>query len=153
MKKSLLVFALGLAVWSDCASGAMRFQRTPAENPFRGSDPIFNAIRGHKPEVIADLLKKPWAANASDWAGKRSLHIAAEVGNTKAVEMLLKAGAKLETKDGMGQTPLMTAAECGRAEIVRLLLTAGANRDARDDSGKTARELAGRNETIAELLK
>ena len=44
------------------------------------------------------------------------------------VEVLLAAGAAVDTAAAGGQTPLFLACEAGRLDCVRILLTAGADR-------------------------
>ena len=51
----------------------------------------------------------------------------------KVVEILLEAGADVNTLDRRGATPLHHAAGEGRGDIVRLLLARGANPSYRDD--------------------
>ncbi|GBG77362.1 hypothetical protein CBR_g23694 [Chara braunii] len=67
------------------------------------------------------------------------LHIAAAMGRTATVEMLLKRGANVDVEDDLRQTPLHLAAS--NAQIASLtietLLRYGANKDAKDDLTST----------------
>jgi len=54
------------------------------------------------------------------------LHVAADRGNAKVIEVLLKKGAELDAEDGDGYTALMVAAHQGRTEALEVLLKAGA---------------------------
>jgi len=63
---------------------------------------------------------------------------AAASGQTRRAEMLLGAGANIETRDRNKRTPLMLAAQHGHAETVRLLLSKGAQDNARDADGLAA---------------
>ncbi len=54
------------------------------------------------------------------------------------IEMLLKAGAKVNQSGKLGRTALMGAALKGNAQIADTLLKAGADINARDDFGNTA---------------
>ena len=65
--------------------------------------------------------------------GGTPLHLAAECGSARQVELLLERGANPLAKDGTGRSPLVSAllAEGGDLEKVRLLLDAGADVNAR----------------------
>jgi ankyrin repeat protein len=65
--------------------------------------------------------------------------MAAETGNAKLIELLLKAGADAKSATTNGTTPLMLAAVAGRADAVKLLLDAGADPNATESArGETA---------------
>lgn len=59
-------------------------------------------------------------------------------GSTKIVEILIKAGAKLELGVGNEWTPLHQAVRDNRVEVVRLLLRHGSIREAKLKNGNTA---------------
>ncbi len=63
--------------------------------------------------------------------------MAAHVGRTEVVSLLLDAGADIEAKDRDGSTPLQVAAWQGHANVVRLLLAAGADIDSLDSADWT----------------
>eukprot|EP00438_Fugacium_kawagutii_P001454 Skav211871 [mRNA] locus=scaffold1431:213842:214907:- [translate_table: standard] len=78
-----------------------------------------------------------------------SLHLAADSGNFLVIELLLAAGAQLETKNKLnggslssmlisGMTPLHCCANKGHIAVVEQLLAAKANVDAETDLGQTA---------------
>ena len=58
-----------------------------------------------------------------------------------ALELLLAAGANIETRDFEGATPLLVACRCGRPSRVDRLLQHGADHNAKDTQGRTAKEL------------
>lgn len=58
--------------------------------------------------------------------GYTSLHFAAENGNAKDINNLIKNGANIEAADSNGATPLAIAAYYGNKESVRILLENGA---------------------------
>ena len=106
------------------------------------------------PEVITVLLeaadefnrKRPWYKlgkkvdiNDVDREGKTALMYAAESNSLDMVQVLLKAGAKVNAKDGQKKTALMYAAKrkCS-PEVVKILLDAGADTKARDRKDRTA---------------
>jgi len=79
-----------------------------------------------------------------DMMRHRAIHIAAELGNTELVKMLLKAGAKVNQQNGLGQTPLMIAVH-GRVkqqnEMLKILLFQyKCDIDIKDRAGNTALE-------------
>ena len=57
------------------------------------------------------------------------LHRAVKYDQVELVELLLAAGAEVNTADGNGETPLHTATWKGYAGIASLLLAAGAEVD------------------------
>ena len=59
--------------------------------------------------------------------GWTALHYAAYYGRTACLEILLAAGASVDSVDNSGATPLHDASLGGRAAIVRALIAAGAN--------------------------
>ena len=83
------------------------------------------------------------------------LMIAAEKGDTKAVQALLAKGADVNAKRADGYTSLMFAAGSGSTETVQALLAQGADVDAKRADGYTAlmfAEAAG-DTAIVQLLK
>ena len=86
----------------------------------------------------ADLLTQHGAnVNQTVYSGA-PLHAAVARRDTDMTELLVNAGADLETTDTRGWTPLFVAAACHRPEQIRILLEHGANVDARDWRGQTA---------------
>ncbi len=94
------------------------------------------AIWDHK--EIADLLViHGGKSGASD-----SIHVAAAVGNIKAVKQHLAAGEDVNVKDEFGYTPLHNAAWIGQKEIAELLIAKGADVNVLDGDGNTALDWA-----------
>ncbi len=100
------------------------------------------AIRGQK-DIVATLLQRGAQVNRD---GFSALHYAASAANAEIVQMLIDAGATLDSpadsKKGNRYTPLMMAAMYGSAAVVQTLLAAGADATARARSGHTIVELA-----------
>ena len=63
------------------------------------------------------------------------LHIAAEEGKTKVVELLLEHGAKLDSINCCGRTPLMVSAE--NVKISKFFIESGCNVNHQDKFGQT----------------
>ena len=74
--------------------------------------------------------------------GYTPLHIAVSESRPDLVELLVRAGAKLETRASNGRTALHRAAHHGCIECTRLLLEKGADASAVDNDGKTPIDLA-----------
>ena len=74
--------------------------------------------------------------------GQTALMYASANGNVDAMEVLIKAGAKLETRDKFGYTALHIAATTGEAKSILLLLASGSNVDARNKFGHSALKMA-----------
>ena len=65
------------------------------------------------------------------------MFIGGQEGHKNIVQLLLDAGADIETRDDSGDTPLIIASYKGRTEVVKLLVDAGADIEAMDDAGDT----------------
>ena len=70
--------------------------------------------------------------------GDNCLHIAAQRGNYRAAELLLKAGVNVNQIGDMGSTALHYAKRKGFDDLVKLLLEHGASMEIKDLFGKTA---------------
>ena len=88
-------------------------------------------------------------------AGESPLACAARADRTDLMELLLKAGAKVDSRDASGFTPLITAAEVSATSAMRLLLERGADVNALSDTGTDALMIAaaeGHAEGVALLI-
>src|SRR5262249_25225760 len=84
-------------------------------------------------EMARLLLQAGANANAKTRLGDVTpLLLAATNGSAAIVEMLVKAGAAVNTANANGTTPLMFAAASGKTDAIRILLDQGANVNARD---------------------
>ncbi|MDR3203490.1 MAG: OmpA family protein [Deltaproteobacteria bacterium] len=113
--------------------GAMRDQ---------GADPNINLSRlGLKPQIIFDpdlpIFKQPF--NTAGWP---ILTWAVYLNNEKAVNLLLRAGARVNAPDEYGATALHWAAWAGRHSVAKILLNNGANCQALDFKGRTPKDWA-----------
>lgn len=59
--------------------------------------------------------------------GIRPLHLATTMGDSRAVENLIRFGVNLDAQDRLGETAAHDAARKGNTEILRMLENAGAN--------------------------
>ncbi|MEM4367218.1 MAG: ankyrin repeat domain-containing protein, partial [Candidatus Anstonellales archaeon] len=84
--------------------------------------------------------------------GWTALMLAAEKEHEGIVEMLIKAGAKLDLQNKDGETALMLAAEKEHEGIVEMLRKEGADPFIVNNKGNTAYDLA-RNEEIKRIIK
>ena len=75
------------------------------------------------------------------YSGLTALSLAAELGNEAAVQLLLEAGAQMDSQD-CGETPLHQACRHGHVSVVRLLLAAGAKPASRSKEGSSNLEAA-----------
>ncbi len=123
-----------------------------------GFTPLMNAAAGGDVPSVKLLLSKgadPNAISAKEAFGTvkngpinlgsySALSLASVYGPVEIVDLLLKAGAKVDSRDVRGMTPLHFAVttEAQNPEIVRLLLKAGADPSAISLTGETAVEWA-----------
>ncbi len=106
--------------------------------------PVADAAREGDLETVRALLRAGEDVNAAQGDGMTALHWAAERGDAAMVEVLVYAGAELQSATRIGEyTPLHLAARNGRLEATRALLDAGADVHAvTDPSGSTPLHLA-----------
>lgn len=104
---------------------------------------IVASFRGLE-EVVRLLLAFDADPNYQTSIGVTALMMASESGFSKVVDMLLKAGADVDTTNKtFGATALMLASGCGEANVVETLLAAGADTEVKNMSfGATALMLA-----------
>ena len=100
------------------------------------------ASAGDETGVAAELARGA-NVDAADAGGQTSLYIAANLGNTTIVSLLINGNADVNKINKQTKfTPLMAAALCGHAGVVKQLLDAGADASATNKRGKTALDLA-----------
>jgi ankyrin repeat protein len=105
-------------------------------------------------QAVRDILASGVSPNAKDYSRHSHIpiHVAIDAGNIEVLELLIRAGARLESKDSLGTTPLMMAAIGGKVELAKRLLSGGAKVNARDDGGGTALIYAAREGQL-EMVK
>ena len=98
------------------------------------------ADRAERHREMAELLIAAGADVGATTLNERNtpLHTAAMFGEYDIVELLLEAGADVESANKFNDRPLHSASVTGQARIVTLLLAHGAQVDVADASGMTA---------------
>jgi len=123
-------------------------RRTPKVALLVAYEECFEAARNGNLVRLEALLKDhPMLLNAKDdrdtqgfypVKGSTALLYTAAAGSTECVNMLIKAGAKVDIQSNDGKTALYAAAATGNVECLRLMLEAGAKVDTQDTFGGTA---------------
>jgi uncharacterized protein len=80
--------------------------------------------------------------NVKDGHGVTPLVLAANIGFSEGVELLISRGARLDESNSAGETPLISAVHRKDIAMMRMLLKAGADPDRADNSGRSARDYA-----------
>lgn len=153
-KRDLKHYELGERLIKEAMLGNLQAVR---ELISRGADINFANIKGVTPlmvaahwerlEVVRFLLERRADVQATEKSGGRNaLMYSCLSGSPQCVELLLQAGAGIDSKDGSGRTALMMAAMNGVVRVVEPLVRAGADMNVRDEFGLTALDLAVRRD-------
>ncbi|KAL9131206.1 MAG: hypothetical protein Q9217_000808 [Psora testacea] len=103
-----------------------------------GETPLFTAAEGGHVQVVERLLKDTTLVQAFTWEkGHQAIHMAAQGGYLKIVDLLIGAGADVNEESFNGSTPLALAAHKGSLPVVSYLLRKKAKVDV--VYGKTSR--------------
>jgi hypothetical protein len=113
----------------------------------RGSLETFEA-------VLREYKNKDYDLNAKDPAGLSALHMAAQGGNARIVQLLLDNGADINIENHAQGTALHTAAIMGHDSVARLLLMKNIDAWATDNFGRSAADWARLrgNQRIVQLI-
>lgn len=106
---------------ADVNAKATYLQQTPLHTAIREA-------KGDRDAVIKQLLEHKSDVNAPNGRGDTPLHYAVAFGETAHVQMLVDAGAKLETLNKENKTPLALAKEQKETDKIKILQKAGAKR-------------------------
>ncbi|KNG89952.1 hypothetical protein ANOM_001178 [Aspergillus nomiae NRRL 13137] len=117
---------------------------------------IISAAEGEYGSALTSLRQHGVDINMQEQSeeGLTALIRECALGNQKAVQELLHAGASVDGRGADGETPLMTASYAGNSDLVSLLLRRGANIHARSSGGQTPLLFAamGNNAAVARIL-
>ncbi len=91
------------------------------------------------PSRLRKCLTPEVHVNVADATGSTALSYAAQTGSVESLQVLLDAGADVNTSDCWGKTPLIHAVQRpDNEESIKLLLSAGADVNVADKGGMTA---------------
>src|SRR5438552_4462240 len=85
------------------------------------------AMKGDK-DAVRSLIKQAVDVNAAQGDGMTALHWAALNGDAELAQLLLYAGANVQSTTRLGgYSPLFMAAKSGQAPLIDVLLSSGSN--------------------------
>ena len=116
---------------------------------------ILSAFLGHTGTVRYLVGLPQVELNDRGAYGKTALQCAVEKNHQDIMQVLIAAGADIDTKDKDGSTPLLTACESGLLHVVKRLVEAGAGVRVTDNQGDTCLTLAayyGRTKVVRYLV-
>ncbi|GFF57779.1 putative ankyrin repeat protein RF_0381 [Aspergillus lentulus] len=122
--------ALNLALVKDRVRAARLLLEAAAKttsSPLQNlsADTIYSVLYRANPEILRLLVDFGWDPLAPMRRGDVPLHIAAQMGKTDLVQLLLLYGADVNVRDGQHATPLHLACVNGQLGAVELLLNSG----------------------------
>ncbi|HVX01288.1 MAG TPA: ankyrin repeat domain-containing protein, partial [Candidatus Babeliaceae bacterium] len=97
---------------------------------------LIEAVRKSEELTVRSLIKKGASVNIT-YDGDPIVNIASSAGNIKIVDLLILAGASLESKDKEGRSPLYHAIANAQTTMVKHLLQLGASVHNKDRYGET----------------
>ena len=106
-----------------------------------GNHALGAAACGGHTQIVSYLLSLPNAASALELKNKigtTPLWLAAGYGHVPCLDLLLAAGADMNTVNNTGDSAMLAAASRGKADAVQSLVAAGADVALRNRSGDTA---------------
>jgi uncharacterized protein len=102
---------------------------------FSGDQPTVRAVLRHDPD-----LETP--AKGEVAPGVRPIHTAVFVHDRQLAELLIDAGADVNSRERGGLTPLHAAAENKDTSMAQMLVARGGDPTMRDEQGRTAADIA-----------
>lgn len=109
-----------------------------------GQSLVLHAVLEGQLPALRFLLAQGCDPNVGEPGGMSPLHAAAQLQNVGALELLIAAGAQVDSRDGYGNTPLIEAVFTYRDDpaAVQVLLQHGAEPQLKNASGISASDLA-----------
>ena len=107
------------------------------DNIFTEDDALFCSIINKNPFEMISLIKKGYNLNAIDFIGDSYLHIAAGMGNSESVKILIYKHIPVNIKNKQDNTPAHYAINEDKISNLNILLNNDANIDSRDKYGNT----------------
>ena len=107
--------------------------------PRRLESPLVQAVRTSDEEIVRLLLDYKANANSKTHdLSQTALHVAASLGNSKIIQLLLESGAEIniDKVSMQSKTPLLIAVENNQVLAVKVLLESGANVNIPDKENK-----------------
>ena len=149
----------GLVVVLYLAFGlyAVAIGESTTEDNKRVFDSIWAATRIGDIKDIQEQLNEGMGVNVRNGKGNTPLHIAALLGQTEIMKILIQKGADVNASNNDGATPLHAAALFGQAEAAEILLQNGADINSRYSDGTVPLDLThldwGTTQAIASSLE
>ncbi|PSN49738.1 hypothetical protein C0J52_13121 [Blattella germanica] len=126
-----------------------------SNDDFLYGTPLHSAVKANAAECVLLLIAECTDLNCIEPAGFSPLHLAAELGHSQPLKILLEHGVdpNLVTRDKKNSA-LHLASEGGYSECVSLLLSKGASADVRNYKGQSPLHLAAKAQSVecVELL-
>ncbi len=106
-------------------------------------NPLMKAVFEGDVKKLKELISTGHDVHGKDALGLSYLHLAAAMGNSEMVDILIKAGIPVNLKMGKkGSTPAHSAVSWGKASSLQALLKNGADLSIPNSEGKTPESLA-----------
>ncbi len=106
------------------------------------SEQLFGAVAKGAVGQVEKLLSRGVSPDCRDDKSGSPLIVAAGLGFTAVVAVLIRHNADSKAVDAIGYTPLMAAASNGHIEVVKLLVSNGADLEIRNKENLTASDVA-----------
>ncbi len=156
---TLLIAAVGAAVWSWKFFPKLKFHEQVQQVLLKERAKLPQHVQTTAPKHVkaVELLVKSKRLDAHNEEGLTPLHIAAEVGSTETISLLIRSGASISVTDEKSRSALHAAVEKNQLPAVRLLLELGADPLAMDGEGNlplgVAEAQKKKNEPMIDALK
>jgi ankyrin repeat protein len=116
---------------------------------------LVDAVKNSDAAAVHSLLARRANANVTEPDGSTALHWAAQRDNVEIADLLIAAGANVQSATRYRITPIWLAAKNGNATLIEHLLKAGADPNTVAEQGETVlmtAALTGNNDAVKVLL-